>query len=218
MNIIPYSSRVIEQITGENSWGQNRIGIFQGETQIGEFLYNYPVFDCIFYPFKLKEKWYAIFAPDYLSTGLMSLPDCKILSREESGGGGFCPVEYYIPRYTEFNYPIEKSGEIYLRTYEKDWNDENQKKEYFYEPFGFVAGCHWGDDTSWKVQYLDLSKADEGTFKREERFGYLELARNLKLKEAVEIDFEGDNKDDLNYYIYISTLSRHRLQFGNEKL
>jgi len=24
--------------------------------------------------------------------------------------------------------------------------------------FGFIWGCVWGDDASWKVQYLDLSR------------------------------------------------------------
>jgi len=55
-----------------------------------------------------------------------------------------------------------------------------------------VAGCVWGDDTSWKVQYLDLSRADEGVLRREERFGYIELAYNLHLDEAVDLSIEDD--------------------------
>jgi hypothetical protein len=42
--------------------------------------------------------------------------------------------------------------------------------------FGFVWGCVWGDDSSWKVQYLDLSDIQQGQLRREERFGYLKLA------------------------------------------
>lgn len=33
--------------------------------------------------------------------------------------------------------------------------------EYYVPPgkdFGFVAGCVWGDDSSWKIQFLDLSR------------------------------------------------------------
>jgi len=41
--------------------------------------------------------------------------------------------------------------------------------------FGFVAGCVWGDDCSWKVQYLDLSRVSEGIITRDDRFGYIEL-------------------------------------------
>jgi hypothetical protein len=33
-----------------------------------------------------------------------------------------------------------------------------------------------GDDSSWKVQYLDLSRVQQGVVRRDERFGYLELA------------------------------------------
>lgn len=49
----------------------------------------------------------------------------------------------------------------------------------------FVAGCHWGDDTSWKIQYIDVSRIDEGIIKRDDRFGYIELPTNLTLKEAI---------------------------------
>lgn len=37
-------------------------------------------------------------------------------------------------------------------------------------------GCYWGDDTSWKVQYLDLSRVQQGIISRDDRFGYVELA------------------------------------------
>jgi hypothetical protein len=39
-----------------------------------------------------------------------------------------------------------------------------------------VWGCIWGDDSSWKVQYLDLSRIQDGLINRDERFGYIELA------------------------------------------
>ena len=50
---------------------------------------------------------------------------------------------------------------------------------------GFVSGCVWGDDSSWKVQVLDLSKISEGIFKREDKLEYAELAFNQTLKEAI---------------------------------
>ena len=42
--------------------------------------------------------------------------------------------------------------------------------------FGFVWGCEWGDDSSWKIQYLDLRKVQQGVIVRSDRFGYVELA------------------------------------------
>jgi hypothetical protein len=33
----------------------------------------------------------------------------------------------------------------------------------------------WGDDDSWKVQFLDLTDVRSGVIRRDERFGYVEL-------------------------------------------
>jgi|2_EtaG_2_1085320.scaffolds.fasta_scaffold49541_3 hypothetical protein len=52
--------------------------------------------------------------------------------------------------------------------------------------FGLAAGCHWGDDSSWKIQHLDLSKADQGILVRSDKFGYIELSDRMKLHEAIE--------------------------------
>lgn len=52
----------------------------------------------------------------------------------------------------------------------------------------FVAGCYWGDDSSWKIQYMDVSRIDEGIIKRDERFGYIELPPGLTLKQAIQFD------------------------------
>lgn len=52
---------------------------------------------------------------------------------------------------------------------------------------GFVAGCIWGDDSSWKIQYLDLSRIEEGIIRREERFGYIELPGSVRLRDAIHV-------------------------------
>ena len=51
---------------------------------------------------------------------------------------------------------------------------------------GFVMGCVWGDDCSWKLERLDLTEAHNGILKREASFGYLELPA-LPLKECLRI-------------------------------
>lgn len=54
--------------------------------------------------------------------------------------------------------------------------------------FGFVCGCHWGDDSSWKIQYLDLSRAAEGIIVRDARMGYIELLGDAaKLADAIDV-------------------------------
>ena len=70
-----------------------------------------------------------------------------------------------------------------------------------YYPFGFVAGCIWGDDGSWKVQYLDLSEVEKGIIKREERFGYIELLENTSLQEGTIIS--GYKNDSGKYVIRV---------------
>lgn len=76
--------------------------------------------------------------------------------------------------------------------------------ELLYYPFGFVSGCIGGNDKSDKVQYLDLSEADKGILKREERFGYIELPPKMRLKDAIDMTSYGDavhfTKDDENEY------------------
>jgi len=56
-----------------------------------------------------------------------------------------------------------------------------------YTDFGFVSGCRWGDDTSSKIEFLDLRRAPEGIIKRDSRFGYVELPDHVSLKYAIEI-------------------------------
>ena len=66
-----------------------------------------------------------------------------------------------------------------------------------YYPFGFVAGCIWGDDSRWKIQFLDLSEADNGVVKREERFGYIMLPPDLKLRDAIDMSgYAYDTNDE----------------------
>ena len=77
---------------------------------------------------------------------------------------GFCPVEYHVP--------CEDDGEATTETS-------------LYAACGFVAGCVWADDSSWKIQYLDLSQARGGRLKRDERFGFIRLPAKLSLAEAV---------------------------------
>jgi hypothetical protein len=54
--------------------------------------------------------------------------------------------------------------------------------------WGLVAGCYFGDDSSWKVQYLDLADASQGRVARDDRFGIVELPDDLNLADAVTVE------------------------------
>lgn len=202
-NTSPYFAKVIEEIpTGKNTRNYQTIGIFQQEKgkepqQIGSYQRNYSTFYRTFFPFIHQNgKWYALYSPYYTSTRIMELPSCKDIGGEEDKGSGFCPVEYYVPTYVVCFLEKDENGED--DTYEIDqleyeeWDDYAEKNDIIggirYRPFGFVAGCVWGDDWSWKIQYLDLSQADKGIIKREAKFGYIWLPSGLNLKDVINTD------------------------------
>jgi hypothetical protein len=90
----------------------------------------------------------------------------EMYESEEQALGGFCPVGFYVPDWWDLHDGSLIPGSEYWDA-NKEWPNGD---------FGFVWGCQWGDDSSWKVQYLDLSQIQQGVLRREERFGYLELA------------------------------------------
>ena len=139
-----FTAEVIDKLKRKPSNGGCTIGIFNIETgeQVGSYERNYPFMNT-FHAFKSNGKWYALYSKHYTATRVMSLPDCKDLGGEEPSSVGFCPVEYYVPN-------SEAIGE-----------EEGQEGN-ISGSFGFIAGCVWGDDTSLKLQYLDLSNIKNG--------------------------------------------------------
>lgn len=129
---------------------------------------------------------------------------------------GFCPVEFFVPTRVEME--TVSDGKIrrewsYNPTEEdlKPYKSNNETYQYEHypvsavehAPFGFVAGCQWGDDSiAWKVQYLDLSRIEEGVLTRDERFGYLYMGGD-SLKDSIRIE------DDL---VTITTLKMFSLE------
>ena|SRR5271168_1763735 len=51
---------------------------------------------------------------------------------------------------------------------------------------GFVAGCRYNDDTTYKIEYLDLTNITRGKILRDNRFGYIELSEGIRLKDAIQ--------------------------------
>lgn len=132
-----------------------------------EFERNYSLLHT-FEPFRKNGRDFALVSRDYTKTAVIDLISGRIVAEEQEStpGSGFCPVGFYVPDWWDLHDGSIIPGSPW-------WNDDH---EWPREPFGFVWGCHWGDDSSWKVQYLDLSGVADGVIKREERFGYLELA------------------------------------------
>lgn len=196
----PYYAKVIAvEETKPGCWEYLRVGIFdRQDNQLGEYKYNYHNISRTFHPFELRGKWYALYSRDYTATRVMTLPDCKDIGGEEPESWGFCPVDYYVPT-LEYIESVHKEGcprGSETPDYTKACTCPTPMEHIWRFPdriHGFVAGCVWGDDSSWKIQYLDLSRVEEGIIKREERFGYIELAYRSNLEDAVYLDSDGDS-------------------------
>jgi hypothetical protein len=100
----------------------------------------------------------------------LDLSTFEVIAEEQEDplGCGFCPVGFYVPDWWDVHDASVIPGSEYWR----------EASEWPTGDFGFAWGCHWGDDSSWKVQYLDLRRIREGVIHREERFGYVELGTN----------------------------------------
>lgn len=103
---------------------------------------------------------------------------------DQINGEGFCPRAFYVPDITE-----ELHGAPNFDGREQDaWFAASVAP--FQGQFGFVAGCVWGDDSSDKLRYIDLSKISDGIVTEDERFGYWELPYG-PLRDSIRIE-DGD--------------------------
>ncbi len=224
MNI--YRAKIIDEIIYQpHTWRGAKVGVFrvegEREVQVGEYERNYPALYNTFFHFTQNGKDFALFSPDYTVTRIMELPSCKDIGGEEPHSWGFCPVDYFVPSYVDVEYESTLDGkksvsrknkpkpsDLVSETFNSVTTDERKitfqthvrpiTPLLFYS-FGFIAGCIWGDDSSWKIQYLDLSEAEKGVIKREEKFGYIEMPRDLTLEQAIDMTGSGYTFEEKTY-------------------
>ena len=122
-------------------------------------------------------------------------------NRDEAQSNGLCPVGFYVPDWWDVHDGSNLPGSYY-------WKDDAEHPK---GDFGFVWGCIWDDDSSWKVQYLDLSKVQEGIIKRDERFSYIELATDA---ESDPSEFINCNFHDGGSRVEFKTLNSFDLKSG----
>src|ERR1051326_750983 len=241
--MLGYIAKVLETIQhSPNTWETLKVGVYRLEDDkeelVGEYHRNYSALFNTFFPCSYDGKDYALYSPDYTVSRVMELPSCRDIGGEEPSSDGFCPVDFYVPRYIDREY-IDVEGERhryrvnepkaeYLgprtqKFYRRDEKTGDQisveKPDYaiaplLYYPFGFIAGCIWGDDSSWKIEFLDLSEIGSGVIKRDSRFGYIEMPDRMSLRQAINIgDFKYDLTDEINY-ITIALQKRFDLTSG----
>lgn len=233
------------------------------EEVLGEYTRNYPNFgEETFAPFLLNGKQFALYSKDYTCTRVMSLPDCHDIGGEPSAAHGFCPTDLWVPLEYVFLNPkgMQVGEETRYHTLSCIDSEEEDVKpldkrlnagfknhvQYFIDSgyelllvrsasFGLVAGCVWGDDSSWKLQRIDLSNADKGEIKRDAPWGYVELPhdfislkRHVDLERGVYVGIQGKEDDRLDkqkmiekalndqfFFMNVQTTKRMHLS-GNE--
>jgi len=197
----PFSITCSTVENGPGVWNSTKVSIYRDKNLIGEYIRNYSSFGPnTFYPFKRGDDWYALYSANYTATRVMKLHEDRIEDwcGEENNANGFCPVEFYIPRYVITKQSFRHGDEI--NEYESVAVDCDCKDEDFlqeldepgavdnYCNFGFLCGCVWGDDSDWKIRYIDLSKIEEKVLSITEKFGYWRMPDDLSLRECIRMD------------------------------
>lgn len=191
----PYSVTSISKESGRGSWNVQDVSVIgPGGEVVGTYTYNYhqtPPF-C---PFRIGEQWYALYSKRYTASRVMKLPSCEDVWGEDSSAGGFCPVEFFVPAIQEIDFDGERTGKL-CGTFNDDFEDFGKPGKHprhnwlIHEPeylrYGFVCGCVWGDDSSWKVQFFDFSDIENGNVTYDARLGYVELIEGMSLQKSIK--------------------------------
>jgi hypothetical protein len=154
-------------------WETVHVDVLDADAVIASYDRNYRMLQT-FEPFRQGDRMLALISTHYTATSVMDLHTGDIIATEEPASGGFCPVGFYVPDWWDLHDGTTLPGSMHWRPADDEWPAAGD--------FGFVWGCIWGDDSAWKVQYLDLSSVTDGMIRRDDRFGYLKLATDSKLQ------------------------------------
>jgi hypothetical protein len=166
-----YTARATELVTPPGTWTTVHVEVLDGERVIAEYDRNYRMLQT-FEAFRQGDRTFALISTHYTATAVLDLQTGEVIAAEEPASNGFCPVGFYVPDWWDLHDGTKLPGSMHWRPDDDQWPIGD---------FGFVWGCIWGDDSSWKVQYLDLTCIQDGVIGRDERFGYLKLATHPKL-------------------------------------
>lgn len=195
---------VVKPTTPPDRWTQVDVEIVEGDRVAATYHRNYAMLGT-FEPFRQGDRDFALISPNYTATSVIDLASGEIIAGEEPHGYGFCPAGFYVPDWwdvhSEWLVANHPPGSL-------NWSEDD---EWPVGEFGFVWGCVWGDDNSYKVQYLDLSAIKEGVLRRDDRFGYVELAAHPELQPR---DFIVVSSDEGHREVEFAVLRRHDLSTG----
>ncbi len=181
-----YCIRVAANPVRPGAWNTSVVEVLRRGANAGDFetvcdyKRNHTMFET-FEPFRQGARDFALISRDYTTTAVLDLGSGAVVAEEGGSGSsesGFCPVGFYVPDWWDVNDASTLPASTYWTT-DCEWP---------IGAFGFVWGCIWGDDSSWKVQYLDLSRIQQGIIVRDQRFGYVELATHSYQSPCMSLD------------------------------
>jgi hypothetical protein len=210
--IHPFQIKITPISNGDGYWNYNKVEIFKNDIKVGEYTRHYSgMTEETFCPVKFNDKWYALFSADYELIEIMDLQTGNIIPLTEESKeqmDGFCPVEIFCPFVFKQEWENNKKEKtISYISYSQFKEDGEKEQEVFFSRIAFVSGCVWGDDSSWKMNFLDLSGIEKGEIfyvnqYREKEWYYEELATNKSLNKIYCYDsFEEGDNFDLNNFI-----------------
>ncbi len=168
----PRSTYVIEteQLTPPDVWTKLCVNVLRrsDRSRVCSYERNHAMYQT-FEPFRKNGRELALVSRDYVATAVLDLATGEVIAEEPHDANGFCPVGFYVPDYWDLHDGTVFPGSPHFREAEHAW---------IRGELGFVWGCVWGDDGSWKIQCVDLSRVSDGIITRDARFGYVELAES----------------------------------------
>ncbi len=196
-----WAVRTSEVSNGPGVWASTKVEVCRrgddGLEPVASYLRNLALFQT-FEPFRQGGRAYALISRDYEATAVLDLESGEVIAEEEGDEVGFCPVGFYVPDWWDVHDGSIIPGSEFW-TADKEWPRGD---------FGFVWGCHWGDDSSWKVQHLDLSRLSEGVITRRESFGYIQLASTAWERPWLDLDRKRtDARSDPPAFLRVSRYS-----------
>jgi len=207
----PFSITWAENPPKEGCWSTVNVTVYKDGVQIGSYERRYPSYIAqTFCPFFLNGKWYALYSADYTCTRVALLEKGKFEDwcGEQPSSWGFCPVELWVPQYFEEKYEVR--GESYTSYLFDDFeypNDEFMKeaasKPVLFPPFGFISGCFWGDDSSWKLHFIDLRGIEDKSIVISDKNEVELFSQSLPIKEQV-----GVNTSKITEYLSLMVAER----------
>jgi hypothetical protein len=175
---------------GPHAWASTEVEVCrrmpEGLVTAAKYLRDYAMLGT-FEPFRQGKREYALVSRNYVSTAVIDLSTGEVVAEEPVVSHGFCPVGFYVPDWWDIHDGSIIPGSEYWNS-DKEWPNGN---------LGFVWGCIWGDDSSWKLQRLDLSRVADGIIGRDDAFGYIELVDHGWAPPWLDVDRAHDAKRSL---------------------